>query len=206
MTAARRCCGHGHPHRRRGRQRGGRPQARERRARDARPGPPRHGDQGRRPRSWTARATPSAISDRIRQIRAEIEDDRLGLGPGEAAGAAGEALRRRRRHPGRCRDRGGAEGEEAPPRGRDLGDPGRDRGGHRRRRRQRARARRGAARRPRPVRRRGDRRRVVRTALVEPLRWIAQNAGDEGMVVVSQGRATCRPGRASTPPPASTAT
>src|SRR6202000_1556043 len=29
---------------------------------------------------------------------------------------------------------------------------------------------------------------VVRTALVEPLRWIASNAGDEGYVVVSKVR------------------
>ena len=48
------------------------------------------------PRSPTARATRSAIQERIRQIQTEIEDDRLRLGPREAAGAAGQAVRRRR--------------------------------------------------------------------------------------------------------------
>ena len=65
---------------------------------------------------------------------------RLRLGPGEAAGARGEALRRRGRAAGRGGDRGRAEGEEAPAGGRDLGDAGGDRGGHHRRRRQRPRA------------------------------------------------------------------
>ena len=47
----------------------------------------------------------------------------------------------------------------------------------------------GARRRPRPDRRRGDRRRSrARAALVEPLRWIANNAGPEGYVVVAKVR------------------
>ena len=70
----------------------------------------------------------------------------LRLGPREAPGAGGQAGRRRRGAPRRCRHRGRAQGEEAPSRGRHLGDPGRDRGGHCRRRRQRARAGRGRAR------------------------------------------------------------
>ncbi len=86
-----------------------------------------------------------AINDRVRQLRAEIEFDRLGLGPGEAAGAGGQAVRRGGRAPGRCRHRGGAQGEEAPPRGRDLGDPCGHRGRHRARRRQCPRAHRGEA-------------------------------------------------------------
>ena len=45
------------------------------------------------------------------------------------------------RHQGRRRHRGRAQGEEAPHRGRHLGDPRRDRGGHRRRRRLRPRPR-----------------------------------------------------------------
>ena len=60
-------------------------------------------------------------------------DHRLRLGPGEAAGAAGQAGRRRRRDQGRRVDRGRAQGEEAPHRGRDRRDPRRGRGGHHRR-------------------------------------------------------------------------
>ena len=59
---------------------------------------------------------------------------RLRLGPREAPGAAREAGRRRVRDQGRRRHRGGAEGEEAPHRGRRLRDPRRHRGGHRPRR------------------------------------------------------------------------
>ena len=62
--------------------------------------------------------------------------DRFRLGPGEAAGAGGQAVRRGQRAPGGRGDRGGAEGEEAPPGGRHLGHPGRDRGRHHPRRRQ----------------------------------------------------------------------
>ena len=60
-------------------------------------------------------------------------EHRLGLGPREAPGAPRQAGRRRRRHQGRRGHRGRAEGEEAPHRGRRLGDPGGDRGGRRRR-------------------------------------------------------------------------
>ncbi len=59
--------------------------------------------------------------------------DRLRLGPREAAGAAGQAGRRRLRHQGRRVHRGRAQGEEAPDRGRRVRDPGGHRGGHRRR-------------------------------------------------------------------------
>ena len=54
--------------------------------------------------------------------------DHLRLRPGEAAGAAGQAGRRRGRDQGRRRHRGRAEGEEAPRRGRPLGHPRRGRG------------------------------------------------------------------------------
>ena len=47
---------------------------------------------------------------------------------------------------------------------------------------------------------------VVRTALVEPLRWIAANAGEEGYVVTAKVARRCRPTRASTRRPASTST
>ncbi len=62
-------------------------------------------------------------------------EHRLGLRPREAAGAAGQAVRRRGRHQGRRRHRGGAEGEEAPHRGRGVHHQGRHRGGCRARRR-----------------------------------------------------------------------
>jgi hypothetical protein len=86
------------------------------------------------------------------------------------------------RDQGRRRHRGGAEGEEAPHRGRRLRDPRRDRGGHRPRRRLRAHPR-GlrARRRPRPHR-------IVRTAADEPLRWIAENGGENGYVIVTKVR------------------
>ena len=61
----------------------------------------------------------------------------LGLGSGEAPRASRQAGRRRRRHQGRCGHRGRAEGEEAPHRGRRVGDSGGDRGGCRRRWRRR---------------------------------------------------------------------
>ena len=60
--------------RRPGRQRGGRPQAGLRRPGRARPGPPRGGHQGHHHASSTARASESEVSDRIRQLRTEIED------------------------------------------------------------------------------------------------------------------------------------
>ena len=88
----------------------------------------------------------SEVEARVAQMKAEIEIDRLRLGPREAAGAAGQARRRRVRHQGRGGDRGGAEGEEAPDRGRRVGDPRGDRRGHHRRRRVRPRARGGCAR------------------------------------------------------------
>ena len=111
---------------------------------------------------------------------------RLRLGPREAPGAARQAGRRRLRDQGRRAHRGRAQGEEAPHRGRHLGDPRGDRGGHRRRRRLRARPRRVGPRRPRPDRRRGHRRLDRPQGAAEPLRWIAENAGLQGYVVVAK--------------------
>ena len=68
-------------------------------------------------------------------------EHRLRLRSGEAAGAAGEALRRRRGGQGRRCHRDRDEGEEAPRRGRAAGHPRRPRGGHRAGRRHRAAAR-----------------------------------------------------------------
>ena len=61
--------------------------------------------------------------------------DHVGLRPREAAGAPGEARRRRRRHQGRCGHRDRDEGEEGARRRRDARDQGGGRRGHRPRRR-----------------------------------------------------------------------
>ena len=69
--------------------------------------------------------------DRDRELR-------LRLRPGEAAGAAGQAGRRRCGDQGRRGHRGRAQGAQAPDRGRRAQRQGGRRGGHRRRRRRRS--------------------------------------------------------------------
>ena len=64
--------------------------------------------------------------------------DHLGLRQGEAAGAAGQAGRRRRDHSRRRRHRGRGQGTQGPRRRRHARDPRRGRGRRRRRRRRRA--------------------------------------------------------------------
>ena len=59
-----------------------------------------------------------AIKDRVAQIRSQIAVTTSDYGQGEAAGAAGQAGRRRGRHQGGRRYRDRDEGEEAPHRGR----------------------------------------------------------------------------------------
>ena len=132
---------------------GGRPQAGPGRAGRLGSGRPGHRHQGHHDRHPRCRQSRAEIDARIAQIRARDRGHRLRLGPREAAGAAGQAGRRRRRHPGRRGHRGRTQGAQAPDRGRHRGHPGRDRGGHHRRRRRRPRPR-GvrARRRPRPVR------------------------------------------------------
>src|SRR6185369_686079 len=101
------------------------------------------------------------------------------LGQGEAAGAAGEAIRRRVRDQGRGGHRGRAQGEEAPHRGRRVGDPG---GGVTLIRAEGALDK---------LDLEGDEAtgaKIVRNALAEPTRRIASNAGYEGAVIVSQTR------------------
>ena len=66
--------GHGHPHRRPGHQRGGRPQARERHPRPARHAPSGSSSPRTRPPSSRAAATEDDIKGRINQIKAEIEN------------------------------------------------------------------------------------------------------------------------------------
>jgi hypothetical protein len=131
------------------------------------------GRQGRRRR----RVAPDQGRDRAHRLR---------LGPREAAGAPGQAGRRRLRHQGRRPHRGRAQGEEAPHRGRHLGDPRGDRGGHRRRRRHRPHPR-GHGHRRAPLRVTRPRvRRSSSKAAAEPLRWIAENAGLQGYVVTTK--------------------
>ena len=125
---------HRDPDRRDGHLRGGRPQARLRHRRGPRRGPPRRRHQGRhddrrrrRPRArHQGPHEPDQGADR---------GDHLGLRPREAPGAPRQARRRRGRHQGGRGDRGRAQGEEAPHRGRPLDHPRGGRGGHRRRRR-----------------------------------------------------------------------
>ncbi len=134
---------------------------------------------------------------------------RLRLGPREAAGAAGEAVRRRRGDQGRRGHRDRAVRAQAPHRGRGRRDQGRGRGGHRARRRL------GAGPRGQGARRAGRRSlsgdeatgvRLVRDALAAPLHWIAANAGLRGRGRRVQGRVTSSGATASTRPSSPTAT
>jgi chaperonin GroEL len=86
------------------------------------------------------------VNGRVNQIKAEIEASDSDWDREKLQERLAEARRRRLRHPGRCRHRGGAQGEEAPDRGRGLRDACRDRGGHRGRWRFRTRPRRRLAR------------------------------------------------------------
>ena len=113
--------------------------------------------------------------------------DRQRVRPREAPGAAREARRRRRPDQRRRRDRDRDEGAQGPGRGRAARHPRRDRGGRRPRRRHRPDPRRQGARRPRtsPATRRWASRSSAR-ALEQPARYIAENAGTDGAVVVSK--------------------
>ena len=129
-----------------------------------------------------------AVADRVAQISAGDRGHRLRLGPREAAGAAGQALRRRRGDQGRRGHRDRAQGAQAPHRGRGRGHQGRGRGGHHPRRRRRAGARRGRAL-DDGLGLTGDEATgvaIVRKALRAPLCWIAANGGQEGAVVVDK--------------------
>ena len=113
--------------------------------------------------------------------------DHLRLRHGEAAGAAGQARRRRGRHQGRRRHRDGGEGAQRPRRRRAACHPCGRRGGHRAGRRRGA-----AARRPRrsTASSENDDQKVgigiVRKALQVPARQIVHNAGEDGSVVVGK--------------------
>ena len=106
--------------------------------------------------------------------------DHLRLRPREAAGASGQAGRRRGRHPGRRCDRGRDEGAQAAHRGRSGRDPRRCGRGHRARRRHRAAQRACPTCRPCWPKYAGDAKtgvQIVLRALEEPVRQIAANAG-----------------------------
>ena len=91
-----------------------------------------------------------AIDARCEEIRRQVEETRLRLGPGETPGAAGPAGRRRRADQGGRADRGGHEGAQGACRGRPPRHPRRPRGGVRGRRRGRPDPRPPGDRRPRP--------------------------------------------------------
>ena len=128
----------------------------------------------------------------------------LRLRPREASGAAGEALRRRRRHPGRRGHRDRAEGKEAPDRGRPLRHPRGGRGRHRPRRRHHPHhppSRRWIMSRPRATRR--------SASTSSGARWKSRPARSpttRARKAPSWLSASSRPARATTPRPASTAT
>ncbi len=130
------------------------------------------------------------IKARIDQIRKEIEATDSDWDREKLNERLAKALGRHRRDQGRRRDRGRDEGAQAPHRGRDLGHEGGGRGGCDPRRRGRARPDRVDPR--RGLGRTGDEATgvaIVRKSLAEPLRWIAQNAGHDGYVVVATVRA-----------------
>ena len=130
-----------------------------------------------------------AIKGRIEADQGADRRDHLGLRPGEAAGAAGQAGRRRGDHQGRRVDRDRAQGEEAPRRGRAVGDP---RGASRRASSPAAAWRCSTPRRRSTILKlRGDAKTgaaIVRRALEEPMRQLAENAGVDGQVVIENVR------------------
>ena len=115
-----------------GGQRGSRHQARERHAGHAGPGQAGDDREGEhhdhRRRRWQGRDPGPDRAD-----QGADRGDHLGLRPREAAGAAGQAGRRRGGDPGRRLDRDRGQGAQGPRRRRDARDPRRGRGGCRRR-------------------------------------------------------------------------
>ena len=182
--------GHRGPDRWPGRRRGGRAQARPGRPRGARHGPPRRRSPRTPPRSSTAPATrPRSPAGSRRSGRDRATPTPTGTArscrsgwpswPAASAcikvGAATEVELKEKKH--RIEDAISATRaaiEEGIVAGGGCGARPR---------------RRGARRRPRPDRRRGDRCRAsCARRCVEPLRWIAENAGHEGYVVVAKVR------------------
>ena len=181
--------GHRRPHRRPGRQRGGRPQARPGRPRRARHRPAASSSPRTTPRSSTAPASEAEVEGRVEPDQGRDRAHRLRLGPREAAGAAGQAGRRRLRHQGRRRTPRSSSRRRSTASRTPSRRPARPS--------RRASSPVAAPRSCTPSRvlddarpRRATRRpasNIVRKAAAEPLRWIAENAGLEGYVVVVQG-------------------
>ena len=130
-----------------------------------------------------------AIEGRAEMIRREIEHDRQRIRPREAAGTAGQAGRRRGPDQGRGRHRDRNEGAQGPVRRRPARHAGRPGRGHR------AGRRRGPAAGPQGPgqagtggRRGPGRATCFKRVLEMPCRWIAENAGLDGTVVVNNIR------------------
>ena len=163
-------------------------QAREHQDRGPRQGQEDHDRQGQHDDRRRRRRHGGDRGPREADARADRGHD-LRLRPREAAGAAGEARRRRGRHQGRRGDRNRDEGEEGARRGRDARDEGGGRRRHRSRRRRGADSR--VARRSTDLKLDGDQQigvNIVKRAIEEPMRWIATNAGHEGSIVVQKVR------------------
>ena len=134
------------------------------------------------------------IKGRTEMIRREISHDRQRVRPREAPGAARQARRRHRPDQRRRRDRDRDEGAEGPRRGRPARHPRGDRGRRRPRRRHRPDPRRQGARRASSST--GDEKlgaEIVRRACEQPARFIAENAGIDGSVVVNRIKKSDRP-------------
>ncbi len=138
--------GHRGPHRRQADHRGSRDQARERQADRSGPRQAHHDRQGQHD---DRRGLRQGLRHRGPRQADPLADrgEHLGLRPGEAPGASGEAGRRRGGDQRRRRDRDRDEGEEGPRRGCAERDPRGRRRGDRPRRRRGAAALRGGARR-----------------------------------------------------------
>ena len=127
-----------------------------------------------------------AIEGRVKQLRTQIEEVDIRLRSRETAGAAREARRRRGGDQGRGGDRDRDEREEGAHRGRHARDEGGRRRGHRARRRV---ALLRAAKALAALKLAGDQQvgvNIIARAVEEPLRWIANNAGEEGSIVVAK--------------------
>ena len=179
--------GHRHPDRRPGHLRGSRHQARERHARHARHRQAGHHHQGRHD-DHRGRRQEGRHQGPLQPDPRPDRGDHLRLRPGEAAGAAGEARRRRCGDPGRRRHRDRGEGEEGPGRRRDARDPRRGRGRHRSRRRRRSALCRQGARTVAAGERRPEARASTSSAgrCRRRCRQIAENAGVDGAVVAGK--------------------
>ena len=129
----------------------------------------------------------ATIEARVKNIRKQIDEATSRLRQGKAAGARGEARRRRGGDQGRRGDRSRDEGEEGARRRRAARDARGGRRRHRRRWRRRVLRARASLKDLK-----GDNRdqeagiKIVLRALEEPLRQIVANAGDEPSVVVNK--------------------